>query len=330
MGRKPIIEENQLSRVAVCLKFDVNSDFYNELVVPLRRTRDLSTFIVKLLKTYYDESSVTEVVDEAMGESSPFASIRESLERIAEMNITNQMAINSVKNTLEAGKSVLDEVQQNFSAMPQEEVDNTDIVEGFENVVGFEVDPSIEPLVLQRKPITKLIGSITPKQEQQEEVVEIAPEIVEAEVKGEQTQSIEQRVMLIEKKLESVDTMNSKLDKLLATLTSGATVVNDTPNVEIIDTPVENPVESVESEIVVEATSNEIVEDVEVIATVKDSPIDDEEELDLDADIDEDALFEQAMAMSQANVAAMQENEVAEEEAPPPVSKAFSKLLNSI
>ena len=310
MPRKPVVEESQIARIPVCLKFDVNDDFYTNFVLSLKQTRELSTFIVKILKTYYEKSTVSKAVDEVLEEESPFASIRESLERIAEMNITNHMAISSMKGTLNIGKSVLSGVQNS----QEDEEEDRGVVKGFENEVGFEVDPKIEPLLLQGKSAEEII-QIVAEGNVVEENVEVESTAPENKVTDEAT---EQRFRQIEKKLEVVDTINQKLDTFLSSF-----MINNVKPVEnVSEVNVENSVENVKNEVI-----DVIVEDKEDAVTVDD--IDDETEIDLDAEFSVDDIMEQALAMSQATADATKTVEVVKEEKPK-VSKAFSKLVSSI
>lgn len=310
MPRKPVVEESQIARIPVCLKFDVNDEFYTNFVLSLKQTRELSTFIVKILKTYYEKSTVSKAVDEVLEEESPFASIRESLERIAEMNITNHMAISSMKGTLNIGKSVLSGVQNS----QEDEEEDRGVVKGFENEVGFEVDPKIEPLLLQGKSAEEII-QIVAEGNVVEENVEVESTAPENKVTDEAT---EQRFRQIEKKLEVVDTINQKLDTFLSSF-----MINNVKPVEnVSEVNVENSVENVKNEVI-----DVIVEDKEDAVTVDD--IDDETEIDLDAEFSVDDIMEQALAMSQATADATKTVEVVKEEKPK-VSKAFSKLVSSI
>lgn len=309
MPRKPVVEESQIARIPVCLKFDVNDEFYTNFVLSLKQTRELSTFIVKILKTYYEKSTVSKAVDEVLEEESPFASIRESLERIAEMNITNHMAISSMKGTLNIGKSVLSGVQNS----QEDEEEDRGVVKGFENEVGFEVDPKIEPLLLQGKSAEEII-QIVAEGNVVEENVEVESTAPENKVTDEAT---EQRFRQIEKKLEVVDTINQKLDTFLSSFMTN----NVKPVDNVSEVNVENSVENVKSEVI-----DVIVEDKEATVTVDN--IDDETEIDLDAEFSVEDIMEQALAMSQATADATKTVEVVEEK--PKVSKAFSKLVSSI
>ena len=310
MPRKPVVEESQIARIPVCLKFDVNDEFYTNFVLSLKQTRELSTFIVKILKTYYEKSTVSKAVDEVLEEESPFASIRESLERIAEMNITNHMAISSMKGTLNIGKSVLSGVQNS----QEDEEEDRGVVKGFENEVGFEVDPKIEPLLLQGKSAEEII-QIVAEGNVVEENVEVESTAPENKVTDEAT---EQRFRQIEKKLEVVDTINQKLDTFLSSFMTN----NVKPVDNVSEVNVENSVENVKSEVI-----DVIVEDKEATVTVDN--IDDETEIDLDAEFSVDDIMEQALAMSQATADATKTVEIVKEEKPK-VSKAFSKLVSSI
>lgn len=311
MPRKPVVEESQIARIPVCLKFDVNDEFYTNFVLSLKQTRELSTFIVKILKTYYEKSTVSKAVDEVLEEESPFASIRESLERIAEMNVTNHMAISSMKGTLNIGKSVLSGVQNS----QEDENEDRGVVKGFENEVGFEVDPKIEPLLLQGKSAEEIMQIVAEGNVVEEENSEVESNVIE---KGVTDEATEQRFRQIEKKLEVVDTINQKLDTFLNSF-----MTNNVKSVEnVSEVNVENSVENVKSEVI-----DVIVEEQE--DAVKVDNIDDETEIDLDAEFSVEDIMEQALAMSQATADATKTVEVVEEEKPK-VSKAFSKLVSSI
>lgn len=345
MARKPIYNEDVIERLPVCLRFDKNDEFYKEFVIPLKQTRELSGFIVKLLKTYYDQKDVAKAVDDVLEEESPFAAMHESLEKIAELNMNNQMAINSMKGAVNAGKAVLNETQEGVDTKPQ----YSSVVEGFEDTVGFEVSPQMEKALLENKSITDVI-----KEQNVAEVV-----IEDAEHTGVNTKNsavnpmIEQRFKKIEDKLSTVDDINVKLDLLLKTMGSG-TVGSDTvaSTESIVEEPsaVESTVENVENNIVTDnenITSDEVIVEpvVQIKPGVEYEPINNDVEVDLDAEEDlgvsepmpvnsapmsVEEMMAEAMKMSQAKADEEAKAAPKVEEVKPKVPKAFKKLAGSI
>lgn len=328
MARKAIYDENAIDRIPVCLKFEKDDEFYTEFVVPLRQNRELSSFIIKLLRTYYEKEAVSKAIDDVLEEESPFAAIRESIEKLADINIVNNMAISSMKGALNMGKSVLNETQK-----PTEEKRPSSVVEGFEDTVGFEVEPEIEKVLLENRPIEEIVKNSQQILEQQSE--DNASSIGNSSNISEE---IEQRFQKIEGKLSTVDAINSKLDMLLAGM--GATVASQEVTVE----PTVEP--TAESRVEVETSQEVIVEPADTINeenkvnVIVGTETEDEEEIDLDAEVEEvptiksmDDIMAEALAMSQKKV----DNEKKEEadtikiEPPKPkVPKAFSKLAGSI
>lgn len=69
-------------RIPVSLKFDKNSSFYREFVAPKRESRELSEFIVNLMRVYYENDRLRVALDEAIDELTPFGKIKKQLERI--------------------------------------------------------------------------------------------------------------------------------------------------------------------------------------------------------------------------------------------------------
>ena len=341
MARKPIYNEDVIERLPVCLRFDKNDEFYKEFVIPLKQTRELSGFIVKLLKTYYDQENVAKAVDEVLEDESPFAAMHESLEKIAELNMNNQMAINSMKGAVNAGKSVLNGVQGDNSERPT----YSSVVEGFEDTVGFEVAPQMERALLENRSIVEVI-----KEQSQQEIQSAESKTVDAEENKPIVMDavIEQRFKKIEDKLGTVDDMNSKLDILLRTIGGG--VGASTVESSKVEIPVEN------SEIVVENNVEKVEESiennvkVEPIVEIKagieyehvEETVNNEIELDAGEDLgveepsisntpmSVEAMMAEAMKLSQAKADEETKSTPKTEEVKPKVPKAFKKLAGSI
>lgn len=342
MARKPIYNEDVIERLPVCLRFDKNDEFYKEFVIPLKQTRELSGFIVKLLKTYYDQKDVAKAVDDVLEEESPFATMHESLEKLAELNMNNQMAINSMKGAVNAGKTVLNDVQGGVEAKPQ----YSSVVEGFEDTVGFEVSPQMEKALLENKSIADVIK----EQNATEVVIEENTESNETDNESSAVNPlIEQRFKKIEDKLSTVDDMNAKIDLLLKAMSGGVSINANESNVEE-SSVVESTVETVENNIVAEnedATSDEVVVEpiVQIKPGVEYEPINNDVEVNLSAEEDlgvaepthissapmsVEEMMAEAMKMSQAKADEEAKAAPKVEEAKPKVPKAFKKLAGSI
>lgn len=73
-----------LRRLPISLRFDdEDSDFYYGFIEQKKNDRELSTLILDLLRVYYENEIVRNLVDEAIIRKSPYMAIHEELERIA-------------------------------------------------------------------------------------------------------------------------------------------------------------------------------------------------------------------------------------------------------
>lgn len=71
-----------LERIPVSLKVDTESDFFIELLGPLRDSRGLSEFILGLMKAYHEDLALRDLVDNYNNQNSSSAALARQIERI--------------------------------------------------------------------------------------------------------------------------------------------------------------------------------------------------------------------------------------------------------
>ena len=73
---------NNTTRLPMSLKFDNDSELYQELVLPLKNERKLAGFVVDLLGIYYTNSEVRQLVDAEMASPNPLDEVMRQIESI--------------------------------------------------------------------------------------------------------------------------------------------------------------------------------------------------------------------------------------------------------
>lgn len=73
---------NNTTRLPMSLKFDNDSELYQELVLPLKNERKLAGFVVDLLEIYYTNSEVRQLVDAEMASPNPLDEVMRQIESI--------------------------------------------------------------------------------------------------------------------------------------------------------------------------------------------------------------------------------------------------------
>lgn len=104
-------------RVPVSLKFDQDSDVFNDLVVELRDTRDLSPFLVELLDMYYADTEVRDLINLKREQNNPFSAVREHLTKINLQHSKTVMATSMLQNQTQG---IIDSVVQSGMASGME------------------------------------------------------------------------------------------------------------------------------------------------------------------------------------------------------------------
>lgn len=85
-------------RIPVSLKFDTNSDVYNDFILELKNSRELSPLCVDLLTLFYEDDEVRELITFKREANDPLSPLRAQLEQINIQHTKNIMATNMVSN----------------------------------------------------------------------------------------------------------------------------------------------------------------------------------------------------------------------------------------
>jgi len=90
----------EYTRIPVSLKFDRDEFFYT-LIEPMKSDRWLSTFIVEMLRLYYEDAEVREAYVRFAKRNEPVAKIKLQLERIQAEHNKSVMAVGALKDYVE-------------------------------------------------------------------------------------------------------------------------------------------------------------------------------------------------------------------------------------
>ena len=96
-------------RIPVSLKVEDDGDFY-DFVLSLRDSKELSTFIVDLLKAYFDNKEIKEKVDTLLKIYNPFTDLKERLLKIQLEHSKAVMATSLLDNKI---KCVVSKIEDN-------------------------------------------------------------------------------------------------------------------------------------------------------------------------------------------------------------------------
>lgn len=107
-------------RIPVSLKVEDNGDFY-DFVLSLRDSKELSSFIIDLLKIYFDNKEVKDKVDAILNIYNPFTELKERLLKIQLEHSKAVMATNLLDNKI---KSVVEKIEDNNGDDPSEDLFN--------------------------------------------------------------------------------------------------------------------------------------------------------------------------------------------------------------
>lgn len=108
--RDRVVEGLSSERIPVSLKLEIDQDYYTDFVVPKRDAKELSPFIVDLLKAYYYDESVRTVVDDYIYNNSVSSEALRQLDRIKAQHSRSVMTtsilegqVNSARDHAEEG-----------------------------------------------------------------------------------------------------------------------------------------------------------------------------------------------------------------------------------
>ena len=85
-------------RIPASLKFDDNSDFYLEFISDLRTDRKLTDLITDLLRIYYEDAQLRELINLKLASSSEFAEVYSQLDKIQMQHNQTMMATSMLAN----------------------------------------------------------------------------------------------------------------------------------------------------------------------------------------------------------------------------------------
>lgn len=85
-------------RIPVSLKFDTDSDMFNDFIVELRDSRELSSFIVELLTLYYEDDEVRSLINYKRERNNPFSPLYQKLQEINLQHTKTIVATNMLVN----------------------------------------------------------------------------------------------------------------------------------------------------------------------------------------------------------------------------------------
>lgn len=214
VSAEKLVDKNY-RRIPVCLKFDADEPFFNDFVAPLKDSKDLSTFIIKLLRCYYETDTVREGVDDTLATGRPFEVINQGLQRIIDTHNENVMALSGMQSAVMQGRSVMEGVAADFVEEFGEEYESTERQRVLEhNRLLAERQKQLKDVQLEQG-----TGS-TP-----------TPLVLEA------------RVNLIEQRLNKVDSIDSQLQQIMQAMGIAAPSVQ-ADVVTISDTSVETSLDA--------------------------------------------------------------------------------------
>lgn len=107
-------------RIPVSLKVEDNGDFY-DFVLSLRDSKELSSFIIDLLKIYFDNKEVKDKVDAILNIYNPFTELKERLLKIQLEHSKAVMATNLLDTKI---KSVVEKIEDSNEDDPSEDLFN--------------------------------------------------------------------------------------------------------------------------------------------------------------------------------------------------------------
>lgn len=110
-------------RIPVSLKFDTSTDFYNDFIYVMREDRTLSDFIVNILRAYYENHDVREVVDNVLGLYDPLAELKKQVQRAQLEHMKVVMATSMMEHQLSKAENYL---KENINNSASNEVVRTD------------------------------------------------------------------------------------------------------------------------------------------------------------------------------------------------------------
>lgn len=118
-----------IKRLPISLKFEDTEEFYTDFIEPKKDDRELTSFIMDLLKAYYYNEDIRMMVDSYIIEQNPFIKIHEQLQKITMQHKRHTNAINMLKdyNSTEM-KKLNSQAAENQSKEQDEEAEKAELL----------------------------------------------------------------------------------------------------------------------------------------------------------------------------------------------------------
>ena len=106
-----------MKRIPISLKVDETEEFYSEFIERKKEDKELTTFILDILKAYYHDEKIKALVDNYIIEQNPFISIYEQLQKI---KMQHKRHANAVSMLGDYTEKALDIAKEEEKGKPEE------------------------------------------------------------------------------------------------------------------------------------------------------------------------------------------------------------------
>lgn len=99
-------------RIPVSLKFDVESDFYQNFILDMKENKTLASFIVDILQSYHENETVKVTVHKNMDSNNPYTEIYNQLDRI---QLEHSKTLTNVSMLATHNQTAMEDMENNIA-----------------------------------------------------------------------------------------------------------------------------------------------------------------------------------------------------------------------